>query len=276
MPDSHPSTLTPIIRWSSDTTIQIAWDHQLPAPTPTPLHADQIESRAAALRDAIDAARRAHTLPGILDCLATATTVQVLCDPRGDPQAVFDAVTTLAHQATSTHLARATSPRHITIPVCYDPRVWSTLANSHDHPHAHLAHPADFSRDLAEVAHAASMTIDDLIAAHAAAHYRVQFLGFAPGFAYLAGLPTRLHVPRLPSPRPIVPAGSVAIAAAQAGVYALPTPGGWRLLGRTPLTMFNPQHGPLLRAGDVVQFEPISWDRYTSIIAASNRQDHHP
>jgi KipI family sensor histidine kinase inhibitor len=95
---------------------------------------------------------------------------------------------------------------------------------------------------------------------HAAATYQVYFLGFAPGFAYLGGLPAALHTPRLCTPRPLVPAGSVGIAGRQTGVYPLATPGGWRLIGRTSLVLFAPQRTPmsLLQPGDEVRFVPDS------------------
>ncbi len=94
---------------------------------------------------------------------------------------------------------------------------------------------------------------------HAAAQYRVAFIGFAPGFPYMAGLPEELRAPRLPTPRPRVAAGSVAIAAAYSGIYPAETPGGWRLIGRTSVPLFDPAAEPpaLLAAGDAVRFEGI-------------------
>jgi KipI family sensor histidine kinase inhibitor len=89
--------------------------------------------------------------------------------------------------------------------------------------------------------------------------YRVAFLGFVAGFPYLSGLPPALALPRLNAPRPRVPAGSVAMASAQCGIYPRQSPGGWRLLGRTLAPMFDPLREPaaLLRPGDVVRFEPV-------------------
>jgi KipI family sensor histidine kinase inhibitor len=92
------------------------------------------------------------------------------------------------------------------------------------------------------------------------AEYRVAFLGFVAGFPYLTGLPPALRLPRLSSPRPRVPAGSVAVAAGQCGIYPRQTPGGWRILGRTAAPLFDPLLDPpaLLRAGDRVRFEPVA------------------
>ncbi|HWR53024.1 MAG TPA: 5-oxoprolinase subunit PxpB [Bryobacteraceae bacterium] len=113
--------------------------------------------------------------------------------------------------------------------------------------------------DLDWLAEYHSMTPAQVVDAHASARYRVHFLGFAPGFAYLGGLPESLATPRLANPRQAVRAGSVGIGGSQTGVYALPTPGGWRIIGRTPLVMFDPTRAPmsLLAIGDEVTFEPV-------------------
>jgi KipI family sensor histidine kinase inhibitor len=111
------------------------------------------------------------------------------------------------------------------------------------------------------------MTIDQIVALHSGAEHVVRFLGFAPGFAYIAGLPTALVVPRLDSPRVRVPAGSVGIAADRTGIYPREGPGGWRLIGRTPLKMFDVEREPaaLLRAGDRVRFVPIDEARFRTM-----------
>jgi KipI family sensor histidine kinase inhibitor len=113
--------------------------------------------------------------------------------------------------------------------------------------------------DLDDVAALHGMTPAQVIEAHAAAEYTVYFFGFAPGFAYLGGLPPELATPRLATPRRQVPAGSVAIGGEQTGVYPFATPGGWRIIGRTPLTIFDAAREPvcLLGMGDRVRFEPL-------------------
>ena len=113
--------------------------------------------------------------------------------------------------------------------------------------------------DLESVAQATGLPPDEVVAAHAEALYRVCFVGFSPGFPYLEGLPERLATPRHPAPRRRVPAGSVAIAGAQAGIYPLATAGGWNLIGRTDLVLFDARRNPvsLLAAGDRVRFVPI-------------------
>ncbi|WP_409159260.1 5-oxoprolinase subunit PxpB [Pectobacterium sp. B2J-2] len=112
--------------------------------------------------------------------------------------------------------------------------------------------------DMAEVAAHSDLSESQVVEMHASAQYVVYFLGFQPGFAYLGGLNEKLHMPRRAEPRLRVPAGSVGIGGAQTGIYPLATPGGWQLIGRTSLKLFNPQTMPptLLRPGDNVRFLP--------------------
>lgn len=112
--------------------------------------------------------------------------------------------------------------------------------------------------DLALVASHCNMTEKQVVEAHSSASYIVYFLGFQPGFAYLGGLDEKLHVPRRAEPRLQVAVGSVGIGGAQTGIYPLSTPGGWQLIGRTSLRLFNPQSMPptLLRPGDNIRFLP--------------------
>lgn len=117
----------------------------------------------------------------------------------------------------------------------------------------------DFGPDLAEVANRSGLAVDQVIQRHAAAEYTVGAVGFQPGFGYLEGLPTELHTPRKETPRTRVPAGSVGIGGPYTGAYPSDSPGGWNLLGRTPLRMWD-EHRPepsLLREGDRVRFRPI-------------------
>jgi inhibitor of KinA len=137
-------------------------------------------------------------------------------------------------------------PRVVEIPVCYG---------------------GEFGPDLKDVAELHGMTGAAAIELHSSRTYLVYFLGFAPGFAYLGDVPEELATPRLPTPRRSVPAGSVGIAGRQTGVYPISTPGGWRLLGRTPVTMFRPEEleMSLLRIGDRVRFVPISSERFAKL-----------
>jgi len=140
-------------------------------------------------------------------------------------------------------------PRCVEIPVCYG---------------------AEFGPDLNEVAESRSLTPAQIIELHSSIEYLVYFLGFVPGFGYLGELPKELVTPRLATPRRLVPPGSVGIAGSQTGVYPFATPGGWRLLGRTPLKMFRDdrEEMSLLRIGDRVRFVPISTERFAAMVSA--------
>ena len=137
-------------------------------------------------------------------------------------------------------------PRHVEIPVCYG---------------------GEFGPDLDEVAALHKTTPEQVIHLHSSETYLVYFLGFVPGFAYLGELPKELVAPRLATPRKKVPAGSVGIAGNQTGVYPFETPGGWRLLGRTPVSMFRTDREglSLLSIGDRVRFIPISRERFAEL-----------
>jgi KipI family sensor histidine kinase inhibitor len=113
--------------------------------------------------------------------------------------------------------------------------------------------------DLGEVAELVGLSVTRLVAAHAAGEHRVLFGGFAPGFAYVGGLPPSWRIPRLATPRTRTPAGSVAVADGMTGIYPAELPGGWRVIGRTPVTIFDPRREPpvYLEPGDRVRFEPI-------------------
>lgn len=123
--------------------------------------------------------------------------------------------------------------------------------------------------DLAEVAAHAGISAGQVVAQHKTVTYDVRAVGFAPGFPYLGGLPGRLRTPRRETPRTRVPAGSVGIGGAQTGIYPLESPGGWRLIGRTPLRLFRPEDAPpvLLRCGDRVRFEEIDAETFARLAA---------
>jgi KipI family sensor histidine kinase inhibitor len=137
------------------------------------------------------------------------------------------------------------TPRRVEIPVCYGGK---------------------FGPDLNDVAAMHEMTPAQAIELHSSGTYIVYFLGFAPGFAYLGGLPAALASPRLETPRAKVPEGSVGIGGNQTGVYPLATPGGWRLIGRTPVAIFSRDRNPMnfLQIGDHVRFRVISEREFTS------------
>jgi 5-oxoprolinase (ATP-hydrolysing) subunit B len=130
-----------------------------------------------------------------------------------------------------------------------------------------VAYGGEFGPDLEEVAASTGLSVAEVTRLHAAGELHVVFDGFAPGFAYLGDLPDALRLPRLATPRTRTPRGSVAIAGAMSGIYPADLPGGWHVIGRTPLELFDPHRDPpaYLIPGDTVRFEPIAaadWDRY--------------
>jgi inhibitor of KinA len=157
-----------------------------------------------------------------------------------DPLAITHKdVATLVESLVSAGFAKTENDSKVVeMPVCYD---------------------AEFGPDLADVATYTRLPAEEVVRLHAGAIYRVCFLGFTAGFAYLGGMPEVLHTPRLATPRRAVAAGSVGIAGGQTGIYPTQTPGGWRLIGRTPLRMFDAQaeQPTRVRAGDRVRFLAI-------------------
>lgn len=129
-----------------------------------------------------------------------------------------------------------------------------------------VCYEAPHAPDLGEVAGLAGLSEREVVDAHTSTEFRVSFLGFAPGFGYLTGLPERLHVPRLASPRTRLEAGSVGVAGPYSGVYGLPGPGGWRIIGRTKAVMFGVEREQpaLLRAGDVVRFRAMTTEEFNA------------
>jgi len=121
--------------------------------------------------------------------------------------------------------------------------------------------------DLELVASTHRLSTEDVISIHSSVDYLVYMIGFLPGFPYLKGLPSKLTTPRLSSPRLKVPKGAVGIGGNQTGVYPLESPGGWNLIGRTPIPLFDPERPEpfLLKAGDYLRFHPISAEEYTKI-----------
>ncbi|HEX4667018.1 MAG TPA: 5-oxoprolinase subunit PxpB [Chthoniobacterales bacterium] len=139
--------------------------------------------------------------------------------------------------------ATVRQPRTVEVPVCYDP---------------------EFALDLETVAQHCHLSPNEIVKRHAAARYKVRCIGFTPGFPYLSGLPPALVTPRRATPRTALPAGSVAIGGGQTGIYPLVSPGGWNIIGRTPLRLFDLARDPaaLLAAGDRVRFVAITREEF--------------
>ncbi len=192
---------------------------------------------------------RASPPPGILDIVPASTTLALHYDPvligvgTTPYEALIQKIETWLHEQAEAKLPQG---RLVEIPVCYG---------------------GSFGEDLDEVARQHGLTPEAVATIHAGTEYHVYMLGFVPGFAYLGDLDARIATSRRDTPRARVPAGTVAIGGAQTGVYPLETPGGWQLIGRTPLRMFTPDSEPpcLLRAGDTVRFVAISHAEFDTL-----------
>ncbi len=193
----------------------------------------------------------AAPLPAVSELVPAYTTVTVFYDPWAAVQAGAPALgiadwlgEVLRERLKNPPKTEKAKPRVVEVPVCYG---------------------GEFGPDLARVAAQAKLSPEEVIKRHAKAEYLVHLIGFAPGFPYLGGLPRELHTPRHAKPRMTVPPGSVAIGGEQAGIYPLATPGGWNLIGRTPLRIFRPEQTPpvLLTAGDRVRFRAITPEEFS-------------
>jgi inhibitor of KinA len=186
-------------------------------------------STVAVFFDTIAVAKASRTSGDVLDWLATKirTTLSSVPTSWGDRR------------------SRSHVPRSMEIPVCYD---------------------SEFALDLDDVARQAQISTQEVVELHSAAEYRVACIGFVPGFPFLAGLPKKLATPRRATPRKEIAPGSVGIGGAQTGIYPLRSPGGWNLIGRTPLKLFDPAKDPpvLLHAGDRVRFRAITREEFVS------------
>ncbi len=194
----------------------------------------------------------AHPLPGMTDVVPAYAALTVYFDPL---RVVADHRTLDPMGAMREALLRAIakapeSPKHkvrtVEIPVCYG---------------------GEFGEDLDDVARRCEMTPEEVIKRHAKPLYEVHMLGFVPGFAYLGGLDRSIATARRDSPRKRIPAGSVGIGGEQTGVYPFATPGGWNLIGRTPLVLFRIDADPpvLMEPGDRVRFVPVSREAFDKL-----------
>src|SRR5438270_1313977 len=194
-------------------------------------------------------------IPGVVELAPAYTTVAFFYDPvraidAGAPvENVFGWIEQRIGKAlseTNEIHANRIEPSVIEIPVCYE---------------------TEFALDLEHVAQHAGVHWKEVVDLHCGADYRVHCLGFTPGFPFLGGLPRKLATPRRDVPRKEIPAGSVAIGGTQTGIYPIKSPGGWNVIGRTPLQLFDPEKDPpsLLRAGDRVRFRAITREEFDRV-----------
>lgn len=200
-------------------------------------YGDGIDLRVNARVRLLHHALSAHPDAGIVETVPTYRSLMVHYDPLAAPREDVERLILAAAARLPEDVPEPT--RTIEVPVAYG---------------------GDAGPDLRDIAALAGLSVQDVIDLHASGDYLVFMLGFMPGFPYLGGLPARIATPRLATPRTLVPAGSVGIAGPQTGIYPSDSPGGWRLIGHTPLRLFDPRRSPptLLEAGDRVRFVPVS------------------
>ncbi|MDR9794557.1 5-oxoprolinase subunit PxpB [Aeribacillus pallidus] len=193
-------------------------------------------------------------LPGMIECVPSFTSVTIYYD-------CFRAVMSHACKTDETpyemifrkldrilkshagYLGETFEVTEVVVPVCYG---------------------GEFGPDLEVVAAYHQLTSEEVIRINSEGTYFAYMIGFSPGFPYLGGLSKKLATPRRKHPRLAIPAGSVGIAGNQTGIYSMETPGGWQIIGRTPLRLFNPDQSPptLIQAGNYVKFQPVSKEEY--------------
>ncbi|WP_037465560.1 5-oxoprolinase subunit PxpB [Shimazuella kribbensis] len=202
----------------------------------------------------------AHSFAGFIECVPAFTSVTIFYNPvhvyekykkQGEyvhlsekEQSPYSIVYSIIKEKLK-ELKEVKEVKHrvVDIPVCYG---------------------GEFGPDLEAVAEYHHLSAMEVIQIHSKSEYLVYIIGFAPGFPYLGGMSEKIATPRHHSPRLSIPSGSVGIAGMQTGVYPISTPGGWQIIGRTPVDLFYPKENPpsLLRSGDIVKFKPISLEEY--------------
>lgn len=222
---------------SGDTALLVEWDEEISV---------EINTQVRALEYLVGQ----KAVPGVVEMVPAFRSLLVYYDPRTvGYDELCATLETLAEQARTLELPPA---RSVALPCCYDP---------------------ELGPDLLAAARRLALSVDELVRLHAGAPYLVYFIGFTPGLPYMAGVPERIALPRLETPRVRVPAGSVGIGGTQCCIYSVDSPGGYWLLGRTPLRLYDPGASDpvLLRAGDRVQLKPIDraeFDDIASRVAA--------
>lgn len=231
MPQIAPNTApTPRFLPSGDTALVVEFSDKIDR---------HISSLVLALAQRIDDA----ALDGVVETVPTFRSLMVHYDPLRLPHAQLKAkLAELVEGLT----ASDTAGRLWHIPACYDPSL---------------------GPDLFEVAERTKMSVSDVIALHSGETYHVYMVGFLPGYPYMGDLPGKLALPRRENPRIKVPMGSLAIAMTMAAIYPLESPGGWHLLGRTPVWLWDLRRASpaLFRPGDKVKFQPISLSEYEAL-----------
>jgi KipI family sensor histidine kinase inhibitor len=199
-----------------------------------------ISSRVRAFYMAIEG----QGVPGVLELVPTYRAILVYYDPL--VVAYSDLVDRLESLEAAQAAAPPSAPAIVEIPTVYG---------------------GEYGPDLEHVSQHCGLPQDEVVRIHAGTDYLIYMMGFTPGFPYLGGMSERIATPRLQTPRTIIPAGSVGIAEKQTGVYPIESPGGWQLIGRTPVRLFEPGRDPpvMVEAGDYLRFVPVTEDTFKQI-----------
>ena len=212
---------------------------------------DAISEETGARVAALSAAVRDAHLSGVTEMIPAYASLLIKYDPfLTDYAALCDRLRALEKRLS---VSAVQTGKIVEIPVCYG---------------------GVYGEDLPFVAKHAGLSEKEVVALHSAQPYRIYMLGFLPGFPYLGGLNERLHTPRLSTPRTKIPAGSVGIGGKQTGIYPMESPGGWQLIGRTPLTLFAPGEPLPYAAGDRIRFVPIDEDEFARIRKGEEAKRH--
>lgn len=213
---------------------------------------EDIRASIAKLHDALE--RR--PFPGLIECVPALTALTVYYDP-------------VAVIRPERKMMRQPSPFSIVKRQLLHYLEQNRAFNLPERPLVRIpvVYGGEFGPDLEDAARYCGLTPEQLIQRHARPEYVVHMIGFAPGFPYLQGMDESIAVPRKAVPRAKVPAGSVGIAGKQTGIYSLDSPGGWNIIGRTPLTLFHPFADPptLLKAGMRIRFEPVGMNEWEEL-----------
>jgi KipI family sensor histidine kinase inhibitor len=203
--------------------------------------APEINDRVHALAESL----RWRPIPGVRDMAPAYASLLVCFDPLRISSRRLAA--RLKNRAAKTKRGFSAGGKIVRIPVCYE---------------------GDFAPDMETVSRHTGFSPGEIIVRHTKPEYRIYMLGFLPGFPYLGGLDPALETPRLAAPRTKIPAGAVGIGGAQTGIYPLESPGGWQLIGRTPVKVYDPRRAEpfLYRTGDTIVFYPVSAAEYEVLL----------
>lgn len=207
-------------------------------------YGDSIEPQVNLKVRSMAALLEVKPVKGLLEAVPTYRSLLLIYDPMlTEPKSLVKSLRVLEQGISQVQVPE---PRRVEIPVCYG---------------------GEFGPDIQFVADYHGLGVEEVIRIHSSPWYQIYMMGFTPGFPFLGVLPEALVTPRLETPRLHVPAGSVAIAGNQTGIYPISSPGGWRLIGRTPLRLFRPEREQpfLYKAGDFIRFRPIDREEFHAL-----------